>query len=60
MGEKVKILIGNSAKSVETIKPDQILLPEKNRIQTAVPIQSTHSNSVSIRKRQIANETLPK
>lgn len=42
MGEKVKI------------RPT----PEKHRITTALPIQSSHSETVRIRKKQ-ANESVP-
>lgn len=52
MGEKVKIPIVK-----EKALFDQ--LPEKHRIQTALPIQSTHLKTVRIRKNK-ANEAVPK
>lgn len=51
MDEKVKI----------PIKKEKTLcnpFPEKNRIQTALPIQSTHLKTVRIRKNK-ANESVP-
>lgn len=42
MGEKVVILTEKQKKTV--------FKPEKNIIRTALPIQSTHSKTVSIRK----------
>ena len=51
MGEKVIISFGKQKKTVFT--------PEKNIIQTVLPIQSKHSKTVRIRKNK-ANESVPK
>jgi hypothetical protein len=51
MGEKVIILTEKQKKTV--------LKPEKNIIQTALPIQSTHSKTVSIHKNKVNDKGIP-